>query len=265
MSFHTSNTRASASAPAPRPKYRIYFAYGSNLHLGQMAQRCPKSRYLGRAILHGYRWQINDRGYANVVRVPYASWSSSSSSLSSSVQGLCYLINREDEAKLDRNEGVPTAYGKSMLDVELFVGKAGIAGRDVGEVVGCSVEEVRSVPLSLGGGNSRQRGEIIPALVYVSLNHTLDGRAKDEYVHRMRLGLSDALDLGLSPDYVLWLERVINAGVRQNSGNGGQRQPEVRYQKRVPQRGNRRGGHRRGGYQTSGLQHGEANFRGHLH
>ncbi|BCS21197.1 gamma-glutamylcyclotransferase family protein [Aspergillus puulaauensis] len=248
MSFHPPNSRASA----PAPKYRIYFAYGSNLHLNQMAQRCPKSRYLGRAILHGYRWQINDRGYANVVRVPHAS------QVSSSVQGLCYLINREDEAKLDRNEGVPTAYGKTMLDVELFVGRAGIAGRDVGEVVGCSVEEVRSAPLL----SLAQRGEIIPALVYVSLNHTLDGRAKEEYVHRMRLGLSDAFDLGLSPDYVQWLERVINAGVRQNSGTGGQRKPEVRYQKRVPQRGRRRGGH-----QTPGLQHGGANFagRGHLH
>jgi hypothetical protein len=37
------------------------------MHLKQMVKRCPSARYLGVANLPGYRWQINERGYANIV------------------------------------------------------------------------------------------------------------------------------------------------------------------------------------------------------
>ncbi|TKA64306.1 hypothetical protein B0A49_08227 [Cryomyces minteri] len=48
----------------------LYFGYGSNLWLHQMARRCPDSTYKGIARLDGHRWIINKRGYANVVSVP---------------------------------------------------------------------------------------------------------------------------------------------------------------------------------------------------
>ena len=33
-----------------------------------MSGRCPGSSFVGRDVLHGYRWQINERGYANIVK-----------------------------------------------------------------------------------------------------------------------------------------------------------------------------------------------------
>ena len=36
-------------------KQRIYLAYGSNLHLGQMSRRCPDAKRLGTAMLQDYQ------------------------------------------------------------------------------------------------------------------------------------------------------------------------------------------------------------------
>ena len=52
----------------PTRKPSFYFAYGSNLHLAQMAQRCPGSKFVGKATLSGYEWQIYSRGVANVIK-----------------------------------------------------------------------------------------------------------------------------------------------------------------------------------------------------
>lgn len=41
-----------------------YFAYGSNMNLEQMAERCPGARLLGLARWPGWRFLINSRGYA---------------------------------------------------------------------------------------------------------------------------------------------------------------------------------------------------------
>jgi gamma-glutamylcyclotransferase len=104
---------------------KIYFAFGSNLHLQQMANRCPESRLLGIGRLHGYRWQINERGYANVITHD-----------ASFVDGICYLLNQADEASLDINEGVRIeAYEKRMLDIEVICRPAALVGRDVVQIV----------------------------------------------------------------------------------------------------------------------------------
>ncbi len=50
----------------------LYFAYESNMHVGQMALRCPASRPLGRAWLDDWRFRINKRGTATIVREPGA-------------------------------------------------------------------------------------------------------------------------------------------------------------------------------------------------
>ena len=52
---------AAADLPA------FYFGYGSNMRKDQMIQRCPQSKFIGIGCLDGWRWQINERGYANVV------------------------------------------------------------------------------------------------------------------------------------------------------------------------------------------------------
>ena len=101
----------------------FYFAFGSNLHLGQMAKRCPESRYIGTAKLHDYRFQINERGYANVLPSP-----------GNCVEGLVYLLNPTDEARLDKSEGVPTAYQKQILAIEVVTAKIDYVGRAVPEL-----------------------------------------------------------------------------------------------------------------------------------
>ncbi|KAI9847681.1 MAG: hypothetical protein M1837_001929 [Sclerophora amabilis] len=85
----------------------LYFAYGSNLWLAQMDRRCPENQYLGVAILRGWRWMINERRYANIVR-----------SEGDVVYGLLYSLSPTDRARLDRDEGVPDAYTRHELLVE---------------------------------------------------------------------------------------------------------------------------------------------------
>lgn len=74
---------------------RMYFAYGSNIDEDQMASRAPGARAVGAVGLIGYRFQINDRGFATVVPAP-----------GSTVHGLLWVVGPEQEAALDRYEGV---------------------------------------------------------------------------------------------------------------------------------------------------------------
>ncbi|KAK5013992.1 hypothetical protein LTR60_003581 [Cryomyces antarcticus] len=63
------DTSTSTMVNDPDSNMTLYFGYGSNLWLHQMARRCPDSTYKGIARLEGHRWIINKRGYANVVAV----------------------------------------------------------------------------------------------------------------------------------------------------------------------------------------------------
>jgi len=91
---------------------RCYFAYGSNLWLEQMRQRCPDHQVLGPGVLTGHRWIITSRGYANVVL-----------SAADLVLGVVYRISATDEERLDRFEGVAQgAYRKAVLPVETAQG-----------------------------------------------------------------------------------------------------------------------------------------------
>ena len=84
-----------------------YFAYGSNMDIAQMAVRCHKATLLGNGLLEGYRFRIDGRGFATVDRDQAAS-----------VPGLVWELSQEDEANLDRYEGVPRFYAKQTLEVE---------------------------------------------------------------------------------------------------------------------------------------------------
>ena len=88
---------------------RLHFAYGSNLSFAQMDSRCPENIKFGIGILHGYRWIISSRGYANVVK-----------SDSDYVMGRIYKINKRDEDRLDKKEGfnsIPSCYDKETLSI----------------------------------------------------------------------------------------------------------------------------------------------------
>lgn len=216
----------SAPAAASSTQYQgstsdatLYFVYGSNLSFSQMGLRCPDSRFQGRASLHNYRFQINQRGYAKVIPDP-----------SSFVEGLCYSLNVRDEGRLDRNEGVPWAYQKVVLDVALFppAEKGGLRGRRIMEIVEERKKRSQETLEALMDGeeegdranaevpatNAAEAAAEVPgmstepvpepakALVYLSDVYTTPDRPWDEYITRMELGLQEALDLGVSQTYV---------------------------------------------------------------
>ena len=194
-----------------RPSHRgrtqsLYFAYGSNLSLEQMAARCPESRYIGLARLHDFRWQINQRGVANVVP-----------KRGSVVEGLCYLLSRKDEVRLDKNEGVPIAYVKQHEEVELFVASGAIAGRQVKEIIDHDLVSRLQVKPAEGSSSkthmllksrkdqdkrSGDKGERVTALVYISPVHILDGLPRSEYVKRMNRAIANGIVLGMSQRYI---------------------------------------------------------------
>ena len=91
----------------------LYFAYGSNMDLVQMADRCPNSATIGTAELPFHRFMINSYGGATVVPDP-----------ASAVHGLLWNITEEDERALDRYEGVRRGiYRRDFVDVVLPDGR----------------------------------------------------------------------------------------------------------------------------------------------
>lgn len=174
---------------------KYYFAYGSNLHLKQMKRRCPNSKYIGRARLLNYRWQINERGYANVIPLE-GHW----------VDGLVYEIDKVDEAKLDINEGVSkNAYTKQYLDVNLYRADSALYRRPTSWIVdkGGPAKIVRQ---ARDPGNHKPTEAdahwVQEVLVYISETYIQDSDPKDEYVNRINFGLNDARALGMEADYI---------------------------------------------------------------
>jgi phage replication-related protein YjqB (UPF0714/DUF867 family)/gamma-glutamylcyclotransferase (GGCT)/AIG2-like uncharacterized protein YtfP len=83
-----------------------YFAYGSNLSVQQMAQRCPDATDPRRAVLADHDWLINQRGVATVE--PFDG---------TEVHGVVWQLSDRDLATLDSAEGVPQRYRRDQLAV----------------------------------------------------------------------------------------------------------------------------------------------------
>ena len=89
---------------------KIYLAYGSNLDLVQMAQRCPESDILGKTELQGFDLKFRGvDGYAVATVEPGEGC----------VPALLWTISPDDEARLDHYEGAPHLYRKETMMVEL--------------------------------------------------------------------------------------------------------------------------------------------------
>ncbi|GAM41113.1 hypothetical protein TCE0_041r13990 [Talaromyces pinophilus] len=98
---------------------QYYFAFGSNMHLTQMAERCPGSTFIGKATLRGYRWQINQRHVANIVKVA-EDFSGIPAEQVDVVEGLVFSITDKDRRILDRKEGIKLGvYERVELNVLL--------------------------------------------------------------------------------------------------------------------------------------------------
>ena len=89
---------------------KLYFAYGSNINLDQMAQRCPDARVVGPVTLENYEllFRGNLRGAGVATIAPREG---------STVHGLLWNITPECERSLDYYEGYPHLYGKEPVTV----------------------------------------------------------------------------------------------------------------------------------------------------
>ena len=84
----------------------LYFAYGSNINLNQMAYRCPDAYVMGPVTLKDYELLFRRGGFATVAPKEGAA-----------VPGLLWSITPECERSLDRYEGYPRFYDKQMVSV----------------------------------------------------------------------------------------------------------------------------------------------------
>lgn len=153
----------------------LYFAYGSNMSTAQMRQRCPYSTPIGLGFLPGWRWIINERGYANIVQ--------QDSQTGGGVYGLLYLLPPRDEDALDIFEGVGYYYEKSKVDVTW---------------------QLDGEKKAIGGGN----GQVVRALVYADELRTVPAAPLEEYIQRMETAIEDAVEnWGLDRAYAAELRR----------------------------------------------------------
>ena len=90
---------------------RLYFAYGSNINLDQMAYRCPAAQVVEPVVLEDYQllFRGNVRGNGVATIQP---------SKGRKVYGLLWRITSECERSLDSYEGVPHLYEKQFVTVQ---------------------------------------------------------------------------------------------------------------------------------------------------
>lgn len=95
---------------------KIYAAYGSNMNLAQMAQRCPKATVCGKGELKGYRLTFRGGAGGGVANVE--------KSRDASVPIVLWWITPICEEVLDRYEGYPHLYEKRLVEIETPGGTA---------------------------------------------------------------------------------------------------------------------------------------------
>ena len=162
----------------------LYFAYGSNLSTRQMCHRCPSSTPIGLGYLEDWHWQINSRGYANIVQVPDDAPITDKPG-DNGVYGLLYLLPPADEELLDGYEGVPASYEKVYLPVRW-------EKDDYGKPV----------------------GEMQQVLVYVDTKRTEVGLPWEEYVGRLEKGIDEMVDnWGMDQAYADFMRESLKKGV----------------------------------------------------
>jgi len=159
-----------------------------------MARRCPNSSYVGRAVLLDHRWQINERGFANVIACS-----------GFNVHGLVYQLGAKDEARLDRNEGVHSgAYSKARKSVVLYpaVPELQLPTKSLVEGKRGPQRSVDRVRQGSGFGTIERRARVkAKVLVYLSEDFTHPGDPREEYIDRINSGIRDAIILGVPAEF----------------------------------------------------------------
>lgn len=88
----------------------LYFSYGSNMNLDQMAYRCPAAEVIGKVQLPGYELAFCGCPGSGVATIKPR--------LDGMVEGVLWRITEDCEKSLDFYEGFPHLYGKEALVVE---------------------------------------------------------------------------------------------------------------------------------------------------
>lgn len=88
----------------------LYFAYGSNMNLEQMAHRCPNAKVLGAVRVEGYRLAFRGGGSSGVATILPCE--------GGFVDGVLWKITADCEKSLDTYEGFPRLYGKKSIAVQ---------------------------------------------------------------------------------------------------------------------------------------------------
>ena len=91
----------------------LYFAYGSNINLGQMEYRCPDASVVGPVALENYELLFRRGGFATIMPCE-----------GGKVHGLLWSSTPECERSLDRYEGYPRFYDKRMVTVQDSPGRS---------------------------------------------------------------------------------------------------------------------------------------------
>ncbi len=91
---------------------RLYFAYGSNINLDQMACRCPDAQVVGPVTLENYELLFRRGGCATIMPCE-----------GGKVHGLLWSLTPDCERSLDRYEGYPRFYDKRMVTVRDGLGR----------------------------------------------------------------------------------------------------------------------------------------------
>ncbi|MBU3810674.1 MAG: gamma-glutamylcyclotransferase [Candidatus Niameybacter stercoravium] len=89
---------------------KIYAAYGSNMNLEQMSNRCPAAKVIGTGLVEGFRltFRGSSRGVANIEHCP-----------DRSVPVVLWEITESCEEVLDMYEGYPNLYKKQTIEVQV--------------------------------------------------------------------------------------------------------------------------------------------------
>ena len=79
----------------------VYLAYGSNINLKQIKERCPTAQFLSKVVLKGYK---------HTFPLHSVSWGDGVAGIvldkKEQVEGVAYKISKDDLEKLDKFEGV---------------------------------------------------------------------------------------------------------------------------------------------------------------
>ncbi len=95
-----------------RKPSRFYLAYGSNLDMERMGQRCPYAIPIGTTEIYGYRllFKQSKTGYYATIE----------QDANESVPAVVWMLSEFDELLLDRYEGCPKYYYKKQFQLPVW-------------------------------------------------------------------------------------------------------------------------------------------------